>query len=186
MAWLNDLFSQAGAVFSAPAKASRALPSNGAGFTAVVEGADIVVRDVIVTVFGEGHDNRTESGDMNPGRNRFLMGCALPVRHHEAAGRPGPLVFLPPIPWGTRVEFWRAPDESDKIVVALIANDPNGLKYPDHAGGLTVAAASHFSPEMPLHCLANAFKMRLNYRILNGAQYVRIGAAAPSISRQSA
>lgn len=169
--FLRDLFSRA----QAPQPRRILLPDE-VPWDAYVVGNDIEVRNVIVTAFGGGFDRgdkgETESGVMNDGRNPKLMGCALPVKHNEAATRPSPFDFTPPIPWGTRVEFWYKPDESDKITCTLIDNGPDVLKYPTHAGDLCVYPASLFDPHIPLRSMANAFGMRLSYRILGAAQYV--------------
>ena len=143
------------------------------------DGDDIVVRNVVVTAFGGGHDlgdnGRTESGIMNDGSNPKLLGCALPIRSTESATRNSPLACAtkPHIPWGTKVLFWGGHiEEADAIETALIDNGPDVLRYPTHAGDLTVYAAGQFNPLIPITKMANNFMAILSYRIIGGAKYV--------------
>lgn len=143
------------------------------------DGSDVLALGVIVTCFGGGYDKedngQTESGVMNDGSDPNLLGCALPIRSTEKATAASPLACAakPHIPWGTVVRFWRPGEpESAGIETKLIDNGPNVLKYPTHAGDLTVAAAAHFWPNTLRKLLPNGFEMRLNYRIIGGAQYI--------------
>jgi len=154
--------------------ASTTLKKDGIPWVAQIDGDDIVVGNVLVTAFGggndEGDDGQTESGVMNDGSNPNLMGCALPIKANEAATKNSPLAFKPPIPWHTKVRFWRGEDETSAIETELIDNGPNVLKFPDHAGDLTVAVAHKFAPVIALKDLANNFEMILSYRIIGGAK----------------
>src|ERR1700677_1790556 len=129
------------------------------------DGADLVVRNVIVTAFGGGHDagddGQTESGVMNDGSNPDLMGCALPVKISEAATRCSRLAVVPQIPWGTKVRFWLGADETTAIETKVIDNGPDVARYPAPAGDLTVAVAAKFAPEIPLIKLADNFEAPL-------------------------
>lgn len=164
--WISGLFAPKNQI-SAP----------GIPWVVKVDGDDLVVRCVKVTAFGGGHDTgddgRTESGLMNDGRDPHLLGCALPIRSTEAATRVSPLAFKGPhIPWQTNVRFWEGDDEQDGVDTVLIDNGPDEVKYPTHAGDLTVYAASLFAPHIPIHEVANRFAMTLSYRIIDGAKWV--------------
>lgn len=148
-------------------------------FKIEIDGEDVVVRNVIVTAFGGGHDlgdnGQTESGVLNNGSNPTLLGCALPIRSTERATDQSPLANFdkPHIPWGTEVLFWGGHiDEAHAIKTKLIDNGPDVSKYPTHAGDLTVFAAGQFNPLIPVAKMANAFEAILSYRIKGGAKYV--------------
>jgi hypothetical protein len=169
--------SASGAHTSAIATSSaKTLQRDGIPWSAEIDGDDIVVRKVLVTAFGGGFDTgdsgETESGVMNDGSNPNLMGCALPMKTNESATKGSPLAFAPPIPWHTKVRFWRGDDEASGIETELIDNGPNVLKYPDHAGDLTVVAALKFAPQIPLQKMANEFETTLSYRIIGGKKFV--------------
>jgi len=145
---------------------------------AVIDGDDIVVRKVIATAFGGGHDagddGQTESGILNDGSNPTLMGCALPIRSIEKATAGSPLAFAGAhIPWGTLVRVWREVDGEDTaITVQLIDNGPNQEECPTHGIDLTVYAASHFALTIPIHLIANDWEATgFSYRILGAAKY---------------
>jgi hypothetical protein len=147
-------------------------------WTALVDGDDIVVRNIIATCFGGGHDagdnGQTESGVHNDGRDPSLLGVALPIRSLERATAGSPLAFpRAHIPWLIKVKVWKESDGEDTaIICAQIDNGPDVLKYPTHALDLTVAGAHHFAPSIPLHDLANEFELSgLSYRIVGAAQY---------------
>ncbi len=147
-------------------------------FKIQIDGPDILVRNVIVTSFGGGHDSgddgRTESGVMNDGRDPNLLGCALPIRSTEKATNKSPLAsrLKTHIPWNTEVRFWQGEDEITGIITRLIDNGPDVSKYPTHAGDLTVYAAHFFNPAIPVRDMANRFEMILSYRIIGGAAFV--------------
>lgn len=143
-----------------------------------IQGADIIMRNVIVTCFGGAHDlgdnGQTESGVLNDGSDPNLMGCALPIRSTEKATRNSPLANAnkPHIPWGTEVRFWRGDVEKAVISTKLIDNGPDVATYPTHLGDLTEAAAAKFSPNIPRDKLANGFSAVLSYRVIGGAKYI--------------
>ena len=151
-------------------------------FTIEIDGNDIVVRDVIVTSFGGGHDpgddGQTESGVLNNGSNPYLLGCALPIRSTEAATAPSPFSDpnKPHIPWGTKVLFWSGNDESEAVETELIDNGPDVAKYPNHAADLTVYAASKFNSSIPIDRMADDFEATLSYRVVGGAPFVAGGS----------
>ena len=150
----------------------------------MIDGADIVVRNVIATAFGGGFDRgdngQTESGIRNDGSNPKLLGCALPIRSIEAATKGSPLAFPGQhIPWGTLVKVWRedpkSPDgtgEASAITLQLIDNGPDQEDDPTHAIDITVYAAHHFAPQIALEDLANDFEQQgFSFRILGAARY---------------
>ena len=151
---------------------------HGPGFDVEVDGPDLLLRNVIATAFGGGHDKgddgQTESGVLNDGSNPKLMGCALPIRSTESATAPSPLTSSGPhIPWGTKVRFWAAgADESTAIECVLIDNGPDVKVYPNHAADLCVYPASLFSPRIPIKQMANVFEAHVNIRIVNGASFI--------------
>lgn len=148
-------------------------------WTYVVDGDDLVVRNIIATCFGgkydKGDNGQTESGIPNDGRDLTLLGCALPIRSIERATAPSPLAFKGPhIPWGTKVKVWRERDgESKSITCVLIDNGPNVLLYPTHALDLNPNAARLFRPDIAFAKLANAFmETGMSYRVVGGAKHI--------------
>jgi hypothetical protein len=148
-------------------------------WSVVVDGDDLVIRNITATCFGGAYDRgdngQTESGVMNDGRDYNLMGCALPIRSVEAATMLSPLAFRGQhVPWGTIVKVWReAFGEGEAIEVKLIDNGPDVERFPSHALDLTEAAAAHFAPTVPRYKLANDFEMQgLSYRIVGGAAFI--------------
>jgi hypothetical protein len=149
-------------------------------WTASIDGADLVVRNVMATCFGgkydKGDDGRTESGVLNDGSNDIPQ-CALPIRSTEAATRDSPLAFKGPhIPWGTKVRVWLEVNgehpETD-LVCELTDNGPDISQFPTHALDLNPPAALHFSPCADPKTLANSWSMHgMSYRILGGAKWV--------------
>jgi hypothetical protein len=163
---------------------SRILTGKSSTWFAAIDGDDIVVRKIIATAFGGGHDDgddgQTESGILNDGRNPTLMGCALPIRSSEKATAGSPLAFPGPhIPWGTRVRVWPEADGEDTaITVQLIDNGPDQESDPAHALDLTVFAASYFALDIPISRIANDWEATgFSYRILGAAKY------APAVTR---
>lgn len=152
-------------------------------FKVEFQNGDVVVRNVIITSFGGGHDSgddgQTESEVLNDGSDPKLLGCALPIRSTENATRMSPLADAQKahIPWGTIVRFWKGNDEFDpenSIETVLIDNGPDVSKYPTHAGDLTVMAANFFAPQIPIPKIANEFEAILSYRVIGGAAYCNI------------
>jgi len=145
---------------------------------AIIDGEDIVVRNVFATCFGGGHDpgdnGETESGVPNDGRYPKLAGVALPIRSIEHATAGSPLAFPGPhIPWHTKVLVWlESAGEETAIECGLIDNGPDELHYPTHALDVTVWVAQQFAKNIPLELLARFFGMTgLSFRIVGAAKY---------------
>lgn len=164
-----------------PSTPGRVLSSSAVPWTVAVDGADLVVNNIIATCFGGGNDagdnGQTESGVMNDGSNPNLLGVALPIRSAEAATAGSPLAFKGPhIPWGTLVKVWRTASGERTAVLAtagVIDNGPDTLQFPTHGIDLTVAMAAQFAPSIPVADLANDWSEDgFSYRILGGAAFV--------------
>jgi len=156
----------------------NALPSK-LPWTAVIDGNDLVVRDILATCFGGAHDagddGRTESGIMNDGRDPNLMGVALPIRSVEHATAASPLAFPGPhIPWGTTVMVWREADgEASALACKLIDNGPNVHLFPAHALDLNPNVVRHFEPNVNMRTVANCWSgTGFSYRIIGGAKWI--------------
>ncbi len=109
------------------------------GFTARVEGDDLVVRGVRATWFGGPHDpddnGQTASG-LSTRLHPDLLGCALPMGGYRLTrGSP-----LPDLPWlTTHVEVTRAAT-GHRVTVSLIDLGPSAPPHAHAAIDLTVAA----------------------------------------------
>lgn len=151
-------------------------------WTAQIDGNDIVVLGAKATAFGGdsdlGDNGETASGCPTKG-NPGLLGCALPMDGYKVkslAGSP-----LPRMPFGVKSSCQVDPSgiqvevthraSGKKITVPVIDLGPG--KGTGHALDLTVAAARYFKS----NATANNFGMVLDYRILNGKQYVAPAAA---------
>lgn len=151
-------------------------------WTAEIDGADLVVRNIKATCFGgafdTGDDGKTESGIMNDGRYPALMGVALPIRSLEAATKDSPLAFPGPhLPWFSTVMVWREQDgEENALATVLIDNGPNVSAYPTHALDCNPNVALHFSPMADPKKLANKWSMDgMSYRVIGGARFAVTG-----------
>lgn len=156
----------------------KSLPSK-LPWTAAIDGADLVVRNIRATCFGgaydDGDNGQTESGIFNDGSNPHLMGVALPIRSLERATRNSPLAFKGAhIPWFSVVMVWReAEGESTAVHCILIDNGPDVSKYPTHALDLNPPAALHFSPDFDPKKIANDWSgSGFSYRIIGGAKWI--------------
>jgi hypothetical protein len=174
--------------FGAPAsaagskKSSDRIQSDGIPWVVLVDGNDLVVRNIRATCFGgqfdSGDDGQTESGVPNhgfPTADAYPMGVALPIRSTEAATRNSPLAFKGPhIPWKTVVKVWREADgEESAVECVLIDNGPDVSKYPSHALDLNPNVALHFAPDFDPKKIADQWSADgFSYRIVGGAQYV--------------
>lgn len=137
----------------------RTLTGDGTwGFSALVDGDDLVVRNAQATWFGGANDpqdfGETASG-INTKRRPDIQGCALPMAYGPCAGSP-----LPKVPWGTRVEVTHL-ESGKKITVPVIDLGP--AHGTGHAIDLTVAAFKEFAP-------LEKGKVVVDYRILGGAR----------------
>ena len=109
------------------------------GFTARIEGDDLVVRGVRATWFGGPHDpddnGQTASG-ISTRLHPELLGCALPMNGFRLTrGSP-----LPDLPWmTTEVEIYRA-SNGRRLTVPLIDLGPAAPPHAHAAIDLTVAA----------------------------------------------
>ena len=158
------------------------LQSPGIPWVVIVDGDDLVVRNILATCFGgafdSGDDGETESGVPNhhyPIAGAYPMGVALPIRSAEAATRNSPLAFKGPhIPWLTRVKVWREADgEQTAVTCILIDNGPDVSRFPSHALDLNPNVALHFAPEFDPKKVADQWsEAGLSYRIVGGAQYI--------------
>ena len=130
------------------------------GFTAVVDGDDIVVRGGAATWFGGANDpdddGETASG-VNTKKRPSIQGCALPLNYGPCAGSP-----IPKVPWGTKVEVTYLAT-GDKITVPVIDLGP--ARDTGHAIDLTVAAFQEFAD-------LNVGKIVVDYRIMGAARYI--------------
>ena len=109
------------------------------GFTARVEGDDLVVRGVRATWFGgahDPHDNGETASGVSTRRHPELMGCALPMNGFRLTkGSP-----LPDLPWmTTEVEIFRG-SNGRRLTVPLIDLGPAAPPHAHAAIDLTVAA----------------------------------------------
>jgi hypothetical protein len=158
------------------------IKSEGIPWEVVVDGDDLVVRNIYATCFGgkfdTGDNGETESGVMNngfPTAGADPMGVALPIRSTEAATRNSPLAFPGPhIPWQTVVKVWREEEgEESAVDCILIDNGPDVSNYPSHALDLNPNVALHFAPDFDPKKLANQWSSGgFSYRIVGGAAYI--------------
>lgn len=147
-------------------------------WTAIIDGDDLVVMNIMATCWGGGHDNgddgTTESGIPNDGTDLTLMGVALPIRSIEDATRGSPLAFPGPhIPWETQVNVWSSQAPGKVIACKLIDNGPNVLLYPTHALDLNPNVVLQFLPKADRTRVANYWSgSSFCYRIIGVASLV--------------
>ena len=135
------------------------------GFTARVEGDDLVVRGVRATWFGGAHDpgdnGQTASG-LSTRLHPDLLGCALPMSGYRLThGSP-----LPDLPWlTTQVDIFRAANNR-RVTVPLIDLGPAAPPHAHAAIDLTVAAfrALGGDPEEG--------SINVDFRVRNGALHL--------------
>lgn len=146
----------------------------------VVDGEDLVVRNIIATCFGgkydAGDNGETESGMANDGSNDILQ-VALPIRSTEAATRQSPLAFKGPhIPWKTEVRVWREADGEETAISAILSdNGPDYAQFPTHAIDLNPLLALQFNsnPRITIQNVANLWSSSgMSYRVVGGARYI--------------
>lgn len=146
-------------------------------WSAYVDGADIVMPDVVATCFGGDNDamdnGETASGIRTKG-NPQLRACALPMIY---SGRNRALLRalggspIPKLPWKTRVVITSL---DGKISITVPVIDLGPAKRTGNAVDLTIAAARKFQPKAS----ANNFKMRCHVRIPGGAGYLTKGSVS--------
>jgi hypothetical protein len=128
------------------------------GFTAEVDGDDIVVRGAQATWFGganDSEDNGETASGISTKKRPNIQGCALPLNYGPCEGSP-----IPKVPWGTKVEVTHLAT-GDKITVPVIDLGPS--RGTGHAIDLTVAAFQQFAP-------LSAGKIVVDYRIFGAAK----------------
>ena len=128
------------------------------GFTAFVEGDDIVVRDARATWFGganDPEDNGETASGISTIKRPNIQGCALPMNFGACVGSP-----IPKVPWGTKVEVTH---DGKTITVPVIDLGPS--RGTGNAIDLTVAAFEEFAPRAK-------GKIIVDYRILGGARRI--------------
>ena len=130
------------------------------GFTAMIDGDDIVVQKAVATWFG-GDDDPEDNGETASGVNTIkrpsIQGCALPMNFGPCAGSP-----IPKLPWGTKVEVTH---EGKTITVPVIDLGP--ARGTGHAIDLTSAAFEEFA-------MRSVGKIVVDYRIPGAAQFVKV------------
>ena len=109
------------------------------GFTARIEGEDLVVRGVRATWFGGAHDpqddGETASG-LSTRLHPTLLGCALPMNGHRVTrGSP-----LPNLPWIKTVVEVTRPINGKRVNAILIDLGPAAPPHAHAAIDLTLAA----------------------------------------------
>jgi hypothetical protein len=174
--------------------ASKRPVLNGDGtwpFQAVIDGEDILVKDIVITCFGgwgrgniaDPQDNgRTASGRNT--KNEAIEGVSVamnsvyfpemkakdPAGYKALLGSP-----LPRMDWGTKVEVTingQTFTPKDGIVDLGPGKGATKNKAEPHALDLTPLAAALFAPNTPLRRLALDFEERGSYRIIDGAKFV--------------
>jgi len=146
-------------------------------FHAYIDGADIVVEDIVITCFGGAYDpqddGRTASG-VNTKRNPNIAAVSLPMDigacSPHTQGSP-----LPRIPWGTPVAV-TINGQTVKFGSGVIDIGPGkqaSKPGEPHALDLTPGAAAVFAPGVPFRKLASCFEERGSFRIIGGAKYYK-------------
>jgi len=150
---------------------------------ASIDGNDIVVFDAKASAFGgsfdRGDNGQTASGCPTIG-NPGLLGCSLPMDGYAKSPSEHALLDGTPIPHMPFGVFGGCGDNpagahvmvtdratGKQITVPVIDLGP--AKKTGHALDLTVAAARFFKS----NATANNFGMKLDYRILDGAKFVK-------------
>lgn len=144
-------------------------------FDLLVDGADLVARDVLATWFGgddDPNDNgETASGVMTRG-NPGVLGCALPLDFGPCAGSP-----VPNIPFRDsegRLQIWvRIFNRANKEVLTVPAID-RGPSPPPLAEGI-IDCTQETSRRLNNGVRDN---MRVDFRIHGGAHWLGEGAKA--------
>ena len=128
------------------------------GFTAEIDGNDIVVRNAQCTWFGganDPEDNGETASGISTIKRPNIQGCALPMNFGPCVGSP-----IPKLPWGTKVEVTHA---GKTITVPVIDLGPS--RGTGHAIDLTVTAFEEFVER-------SVGKIVVDYRILGAARFV--------------
>lgn len=157
-------------------------------FVVEVDGDDLVVADTIITCFGGAGNGQIfdpdDSGRTASGRNTKLeeiSGVALPMdttdidtdaaTHKALDGSPVPwLPFFLPVEVTIGDITYTPPDGIVDIGPGFRVQKPGRPKALD----LSVWAARHFNRQLTPRQLARNFEARGSYRIIGGAQYVKL------------
>lgn len=161
--------------FAVEANGSRILTgAPGWKFSAMIEGADIVLRDVTATWFG-GVDDPLDNGETSSGistRALGVMGCALPLvadhpsTHGSPIAFPGARKLAPGIPWFTECEISY---EGKTVRLEVIDNGP--ARSAGDACDLTQAAFKAVAPGVSLKV---GVLHGVTVRIIGAAKYVPV------------
>ena len=151
-------------------------------FSARIDGADIVVEEIVITCFGGAYDpqddGQTASG-VNTKASPSVEGVSIamdgrkfrmsPKEHAALDGSP-----LPKVPWHTMVEVTidGVTHTPKSGILDLGPGKQASSPGEAHALDLTVAAARLFRPDASPKALARSFKARGSFRIIGGAKYV--------------
>ena len=136
---------------------------------ALVDGDDIIIRDVRATCFGganDPQDNGETASGISTRLNPDFLGCALPMIYtgkNRALQRALGGSPLPKMPWRTKVLV----TAGDKTVATQLI-DLGPAKATGNAIDLTIAAARCFKKQAS----ATNFSLRCNVRIVGGAKYL--------------
>lgn len=149
------------------------------GFFAEIDGKDIVVKNANATAFGgdsdKGDNGETASGFPTKGHPE-LLACSLPMDGFGVKSLTGSP--LPKMPFGLTRDGLTNPDGVHVIATSLDGStqtpplpviDIGPSRSSGNALDLSVAAAQLFHHQ----ATSNNFKMRLNYRIVTGAKYIK-------------
>ena len=141
----------------------RALTGDGTwGFTAIVDGDDIIVRNAVATWFGgvgDPEDNGETASGVNTKKRPNILGCALPMNFGPCAGSP-----IPKVPWGTQVEITHLATEKTITVPVIDLGPARGT---GHAIDLSVAAFQQFAP-------LRIGRVVVNYRVIGVARQLKV------------
>ena len=144
-------------------------------FEGYIDGADIVVEDIVITCFGGPNDpqddGQTASG-VNTKRAPNIAAVSLPMdigpRSPHTMGSP-----IPRIPWHTTVAVTIG-GKTITLGAGVIDIGPGKQASKPgnpHALDLTPGAAALFAPGVPFAKLASDFEARGSFRIVGGARY---------------
>ena len=141
-------------------------------FVVEVEGADLVVRNIMATWFGGASDpqddGETASG-ISTRANPWLVGCALPMDNGKPLGPKNPCQGspLPEIPWGTPIEALNN-DNGIAITAKLIDRGPSAPPKAHAALDLTAPGFINLGGKLGEGALPN-----ITFRIKGGAKFLK-------------
>lgn len=149
-------------------KGQRVLQGDGSyGFEAIIDGKDIVVKNVRATWFG-GDNDPSDNGETASGINTKghpnLDGCALPMSGFKVAKTEGSP--LPKIPWKTIVKVYNHAN-GNIIQIPVIDLGPAKPPYAHAALDLTIHAFKLLGGSI------SEGELKVDYRIIGAAKYVK-------------